>query len=136
MDIIDWKESSVKELHSTKEAETKMKSKELCMVIIYAAWCGHCKTAAPIIKKLSNKVEGKASIYVIESEKYSGDKANGYPTILIVKDGKLSKYDGDRKVDAMEHALLKGDLSGGKRPRRRGTRRLRKRARKTHRALR
>ena len=136
MDIINWKGSSVKELHSTDEAEDQMKSKELCMVIIYAAWCGHCKRAAPIIKKLSDKVKGKATIYVIESEKYSGDKAKGYPTILIVKDGKLSKYEGDREVDAMKHALLKGDLSGGKRSRRRGTRRLRKRARKTHRALR
>lgn len=132
---IDWSNSEVKQLHSTSKAEELMKSKDLCMVIIYAKWCGHCKNAAPEIKKLSDKVKGKAVVYVIESNDYKGDKASGYPTIKIVKNGKMSDYGGNRESEDMAKALLGGPL-GGKRSRRGRTRRFVNRRRKTHRTSR
>ena len=136
MSNIKWNNSKVKRVKKTSEFEALLTSDGPNMMVIYADWCVHCQSAEPILTELANTVDGKATIYAIESQDYDGELAEGYPTMLIVKKGKLSKYDGDRKVDAMESALLKGDLSGGKRSRRRGTRRLRKRARKTHRALR
>lgn len=133
---IDWSESEVKQIHSTSEAVKLMKSKDLCMLVIYAKWCSHCKKAAPQIKALSNSVKDKAKIYVIESEDYKNSDINGYPTIKIIKDGQSSTYDGQRESKAMEEALLKGPLSGGKRSRRSRTSRLRNRRRKTHRSFR
>jgi thiol-disulfide isomerase/thioredoxin len=125
----------VKRVHKTEEVTQLLKSKGPCMVVIYADWCGHCQDAAPAWKKLSNSVDGKATVYAIESAEYSGE-VNGYPTVKIVKDGHSADYGGERTVPDMEKALLGKGLLGGKRTRRRGTRRLRNGRRKTHRALR
>jgi len=93
-------------------------------VIIYADWCGHCQRQAPDWIELAKS----ADVYAIESEKYSGDDVSGYPTIKIVKDGKASDYTGERTVKDMKSALLgKGNLSGGKRTRRRLPRWFRRR---------
>lgn len=132
---IEWEKDTVVEVHSTSEADKLMKSKDLCMVVIYAKWCDHCKRAAPELVKLAKLVKDEAKIYVIESEEYKG-KVDGYPTIKIVKDGRSSKYDGPREVEPMKEALLRGPLSGGKRSRRSRTSRLRNRRRKTHRSSR
>lgn len=131
---IDWSDSEIKQIHSTSEADKLMKSTDLCMVVVYAKWCGHCKNAAPELKKLSSKMKDKAKIYVIESAEYEGN-IKSYPTILIVKGGKSSEYQGPREADDMAKALLGGSL-GGKRSRRGRTSRLRNRRRKTHRASR
>lgn len=118
------KKSKVKVLDTTDEAKKMMSSKGPCMVIIYADWCGHCQRQAPDWIELAKS----ADVYAIESEKYSGDDVSGYPTIKIVKDGKASDYTGERTVKDMKSALLgKGNLSGGKRTRRRLPRWFRRR---------
>lgn len=107
------------------------------MLVIYADWCGHCQTAEPEWTKLADSVDGKATVYAIESAEYKGNDVSGYPTIKIVKSGKVRDYDGARTSDDMKDALLsKGNLLGGKRSRRSGTRRFRNGRRKTHRSLR
>lgn len=137
MPNIKWDGSKVKRVHSTEEVTKLLKSSGPSMVIIYADWCSHCQSAEPEWKSLADKVDGKATVYAIESEDYKGGDVNGYPTMKIVKNGKAADYSGDRSADSMKDALLsKGNLLGGKRSRRRGTRRFRNRARKTHRALR
>jgi len=137
MPNIEWKNSKVKRLRSTEEVKKLLKLKGPSMVIIYADWCGHCQSAEPEWTSLADKVDGKAAVYAIESEDYKGGDVSGYPTIKLVKGGKAVDYSGDRSAESMKDALLgKGDLLGGKRSRRRGTRRFRNRARKTHRALR
>lgn len=137
MPQIQWKNSKVKRVHSTDEIKKLMGSKGPAMVVIYADWCGHCQAAEPELTKLADKVDGKATVYAIESEEYEGDDVSGYPTIKIVKQGKARDYSGGRDATEMATALLdKRPLLGGKRPRRSGTRRLRGGRRKTHRALR
>lgn len=136
MPQIQWKNSKVRRVHSTDEVKKLLASDGPAMVVIYADWCGHCQAAEPELTKLANKVDGKASVYAIESEEYKGDDVSGYPTIKIVKKGKSQDYSGGRDVAEMEAALLKGGLLGGKRSRRGGTRRLRGGRRKTHRSSR
>ena len=137
MPEIEWSDSKVKLIHSTSEAKKLMKSSKPTMVLIYADWCGHCQAAAPEIKELARMVDGKATVYAIESAEYKGDDVNGFPTIKIVKNGSSINYDGDRSAEKMKEALLgESNTLGGKRSRRGRSRRLRNRARKTHRALR
>lgn len=137
MPQIKWKNSKVKRVRSTKEAKKLLESEGPAMVIIYADWCGHCQAAEPEWTALANSVDGKATVYAIESAEYEGDDVNGYPTIKIVKNGSSQNYEGGRTSAEMENALLgKGNLLGGKRSRRLRTRRLGGRRRKTHRALR
>ncbi len=133
---IKWKNSKVKRVHSTSEANKLMESDGPTMVIIYADWCRHCMDSESEWTKLADKVDGRATIYAIESQEYTDeDKVRGYPTIKIVKDGKSTDYAGQRKSDDMATALL-GSLRGGKRSRRSRTSRLRNRRRKTHRSFR
>lgn len=125
---ITWKDGKVKRVKSTKEVKKILTSEGPAMVIIYADWCGHCQAAEPEINKLSNIVDGKATVYAIESQDY--DDNVSYPTIKIVKGGVSTDYDGDRSASAMKTALL-GRL-GGKRTRGRRSTRLRRRTRKAH----
>lgn len=118
------KKSRVKVLDTTDEVTKIKSSKGPCIIVIYADWCGHCQRAVPDWIELAKS----ADVYAIESEKYSGDDVSGYPTIKIVKNGKVSDYKGERTVKDMKNALLgKGNLSGGKRTRRRLPRWFRRR---------
>lgn len=135
MSNIKWKNSKVKRVHETEEIERLLKEGGPHMIVIYADWCGHCQRAEPVLTKLADKVDGKATVYAIDESEYTGDAAKGYPTIKIVKSGVASDYEGDREVEPMEKALLGGSL-GGKRSRRGRTRRFRNRRRKTHRSSR
>lgn len=125
---ITWKGGKVKRVKSTEEVKKLLTSQGPAMVIIYADWCGHCQAAEPELNKLSKLVDGKASVYAIESQDYEGD-VSGYPTIKIVKGGTSTDYDGDRSALAMKGALLR---LGGKRTRGRRSTRLRRRTRKAH----
>ena len=133
MPNIEWKDGIVKQIHDTKEVKKLLSSQGPSMVIIYADWCTHCQRSEPEWNKLSKLVDGKATIYAIESNDYKGDDISGYPTIKIVKNGKSVSYNGDRSAESMKDALLSSSLSGGKRSRRNRTGRLRNRRRKTHR---
>jgi thiol-disulfide isomerase/thioredoxin len=121
-------------LKDTQEAKKNLSSKGPLMLVVYAKWCGHCKSMFETWRKLSNKVNGKAKVYIIESSDYKDDDVSGYPDMRIVKKGKATKYEGGRDVQDLEKALLQKTLGGR---RRRGTFKLRNRVRKTsHRTLR
>lgn len=82
-------------------------------LIITMPGCGHCKALHPILIDINKKLklyndDGATKIYNIENEAFKElvtnskihDAVSGYPTILIVKNNKLSKiYDGPRTVD-------------------------------------
>lgn len=83
------------------------------LVLIYADWCGHCKKLKPTWDKVSNEVNKDDDLKMVkincgegtpEQKKIMSDyDVDGYPTILIVENGKATPYEGDRS----EEALLK-----------------------------
>ena len=126
--------SELVRLKHTQEAKKLLSSRGPLMLVVYAKWCGHCKAMFETWRALSNKVKGKAKVYVIESSDYTSKDINGYPDMRIVKKGKSKKYEGGRKVEELEKELLEKSLGGR---RRLGTLKLRNRVRKTaHRTLR
>jgi len=123
-------------LKDTKEVRKLLTSSGPLMIVVYAKWCGHCQSMFDTWRDLSNKVKGKAKIYVIEAADYTDKDIDGYPSMRIVRKGSSKKYEGGRGVDDLKSALLGGSL-GGKRSRRSRTGRLGRRIRKTsHRTLR
>ena len=39
-----------------------------CIIDFYAAWCGPCKTIAPILEDLANEYDGQIYIYKVDTE--------------------------------------------------------------------
>jgi thioredoxin len=39
-----------------------------CIIDFYAAWCGPCKTVAPILEDLANENDGQIYIYKVDTE--------------------------------------------------------------------
>jgi thiol-disulfide isomerase/thioredoxin len=72
-------------------------------------WCPHCKKAAPQFQAVENEYNGKVvngyklNFIVIDGEDPANEtmvndhKVQGYPTIVLTKDGKNIEYDA--KVD-------------------------------------
>jgi thioredoxin-like negative regulator of GroEL len=127
MEDIELGGAPIKILKTEKEADKHLSDEGPTMIIYYAKWCGHCRGSYESWKQLARNVKGKAQICMIESDNYP--KVTSFPTIKIVKKGKAADYEGAREVEDMKSALLS---AGG----RRRSRRLRRRVRKTHRALR
>ena len=120
--------SKLKRLRHTKEVRKLLTSAGPIMVVVYAKWCGHCQSMFETWREASNKLDGKAEIYVIEADDYTDKDVKSYPNMRIIKNGSAKDYDGSRDVEGIKKALLS---SGGKRSRGRRTSRLGRGVRKT-----
>ena len=73
------------------------------MVLFYAPWCPHCKSMMGDWEQLSKHVKGKMEVVKIDcdenpkmAEKYN---INGFPTIILFKDGKKIHFEGSRNLE-------------------------------------
>jgi len=85
------------------------------LVLFYADWCGHCKKIKPIWKEAEDEVNDDEDTKMIKvncgdkkkehqeiAEKYNID---GYPTIILFKDGKPTQYKGPRTKEGFIKAI-------------------------------
>lgn len=91
-------------------------AKGVTFVKFFAPWCGHCKRMAPTWDELALKFVGNHLVKIAKvdctlsdnKELCSQQEVNGFPTILIYKDGsKLSEYNGNRSLDDL-YEFVKG----------------------------
>jgi thiol-disulfide isomerase/thioredoxin len=129
-DDLQTKGSALIRLTDTKEVRKLLTSAGPILVVVYAKWCGHCRSMFDTWRELSNVVKGNAKVYVIESTDYTDEDISGYPSMRLVKNGISKEYSGERDTKSMSDALLAKNF-GGRRARRRLTRRLRRTTRKT-----
>jgi protein disulfide-isomerase A1 len=85
---------------------------------VYAPWCGHCKTLAPIYEKVGAAFKGDKNVVIAKFDGTANDlppsaglEVKGFPTLaLITPEGKVVVYTGDRT----EEALIAFVKAGGK----------------------
>lgn len=84
------------------------------LVEAYAPWCGHCKSLAPVYRKLAKRFVGVDSVVIAKFEATSNEhqlvKVEGFPSIMLFPAGKDQKpvvYSGDRSLKDMTQFLKK-----------------------------
>jgi thiol-disulfide isomerase/thioredoxin len=95
------------------------KTSQAELLLFYADWCPHCKTAKPIWEELKTEYEVKTiNGYTIlftdvncttespEVEKLMNTyKVEGFPTIKLLKDGQVIEYDAKVTKSTLEQFL-------------------------------
>jgi protein disulfide-isomerase A1 len=96
---------------STFESIVKDPSKDV-LLEVYAPWCGHCKTLAPIYSKLAKRFAGVDSVVIAKMDGTENEhpeaEASGYPTLLFfpAQEGAAAvKYEGARELKDMTKFL-------------------------------
>ena len=93
----------------------------LSLVLIFSHSCGHCKTYLPIWEKLAEMKHKKSNMIRMEADVFQntplskkaaehGIEINAVPTVLLVKDGKVSVADDIRNETMMTDMVSSGSL--------------------------
>jgi thioredoxin len=78
------------------------------VVDLWAAWCGPCKAAKPILEQLSKEYAGRVDLWENNADD-SHDllpklSAYGIPTLIAYRDGKeLTRYIGAKPANALKN---------------------------------
>lgn len=104
---------------ANNEINSQQSSNDAELILFYATWCPHCKAAKPIWEELKNDYENKSvngykivftdidcSEETPEIEKIVNQyNIQGYPTIKLIKDGKVIEYDAKPSKETLEQFL-------------------------------
>ena len=95
-------------ISSTPEHFDNTKSQ---VVLFKAEWCSHCKRFKPEWDQLNDNqtLKNKVKFVTLDSEKDKEqiEKYNiqGFPTILINKNNKITSYEGPRTAEALTRVI-------------------------------
>jgi protein disulfide-isomerase A1 len=88
--------------------ETVLNSDKDVFLKIYAPWCGHCKSLAPVWEQLGESVVSP-NVVIAKMDMTMNDlpnldvKVKGFPTILLfkAKTNEIVEYQGDRSFEGI-----------------------------------
>lgn len=103
IDIRDFRKVATDKIGSVNGVQTKRIKNGF--IFVGASWCGYCKSFAPEIDKLANITGLNYPVSFVDGNKDSNNqllnllKVSGFPTIFIVYNYKLYKYEGQRNIE-------------------------------------
>ena len=120
-----------KTYNKMKTSNTPIDTSKPVIGKVFAKWCGHCKTLMPIWDEMKNEIMNKFPNKYTFSEiedtqkdvkfaaikkNYNVDlKADGFPTLFKIQNGKVEYYNKAREKEAMQKWFLSGhNIRGGK----------------------
>lgn len=120
-----------KTIKTKKEVEERLKSKGPVAILFFMRGCGHCIATKPVWDSVASddfmEMENVASDNVPDSLDITG-----FPTMIVVKDGKIAnRIDGSVTDKAELKKKLLGSKSGGRRRRTRSRKTRRRTIRKS-----
>ena len=98
-------------------ARTIADSEVPVFVDFYADWCGPCKIMAPHVDELARKVQGRALIAKLDTDRSPQSAGSfqirGIPTVIIFRQGKpvLQQAGAVQQVAALEAMLTRAESS-------------------------
>ncbi len=73
--------------------EKLISSEKPVLIDFYADWCGPCKMQSPILREVSEEIDGKARIIKIDVDKNQNIagrfQVRGVPTLILFKKGEI-----------------------------------------------
>ncbi|CAE8626632.1 unnamed protein product [Polarella glacialis] len=79
---------------------------------LYAPWCGHCQSLAPVWDDLAQKLQGQVVLGKVDAtaEEVLAHKweVDGYPILILFANGQAHLYTGPRCLAALEAFALGG----------------------------
>ena len=109
-----WK-TTTKTTAESKESFTEATGNKIKVYNFNTTWCGWSKRFQPEWNKFSDKVKSNSSLSHVEAYDVKCDdnqnkdiceeyEVQGFPTVIIEKDGKRTHYQGERTAEAIiEH---------------------------------
>jgi hypothetical protein len=86
-------------------------SQEISVILCYATWCGHCHTVKEWYQDLIDSSPlSNINFTMVEESNIPPeilDILEGFPTILIICNGSIDKYPGNRNKDDLLNYLKK-----------------------------
>jgi thiol-disulfide isomerase/thioredoxin len=75
-------------------------------VLYFAPWCGHCKNFMPVWDSFKTKHPVKlVKVNCDESGVCKERGVDGFPTMILYKNGKPYQYNGDRTIESLSEFL-------------------------------
>ena len=80
------------------------------IVLYYVPWCPHCKDVMPEWNKLEQNMQGtntQVSKVDCEANPQAAKEqdVNGFPTIILFKNGKAIQYEGERTMEEIQNFI-------------------------------
>ena len=77
------------------------------IVLYYVPWCPHCKNIMPEWNKLEQNMQGtQTEVKKVDCEANpeaaKQNNVDGFPTIILFKNGKALNYEGDRTMEEIK----------------------------------
>ena len=80
-------------IKTSNDFDKLINSGSLCVVDLFATWCGPCRMLAPTIEAIAEKANGKYSVAKVDVDEVEEIAirygVNTIPTLLYIKDGVL-----------------------------------------------